>query len=147
MEILLKNQQNPVMLYSLESSHWALSDEYPFARISIIFFKLFSHRFLLAKLATSSIRVKGSPVMIFSAQTSTLTSRECGEVNVISAVNSATSPICIGCRKSVRSTLANWATQPSKFPSAWNLHSNKNCNIHNFKLTSQFQINQQFLNL
>ena len=43
--------------YSLESSHWVLSDEYPFARVSVIF-QVFSHNFVLVKLAFSSIRVK-----------------------------------------------------------------------------------------
>ena len=42
--------------YSLESSCWALSYEYPFARFSVIF-QFFLHHFVLAKLATSSIRV------------------------------------------------------------------------------------------
>ena len=42
--------------YSLESCHWVLSDEYPFARVSF-FFHVFFHHFILAKLATSSIRV------------------------------------------------------------------------------------------
>ena len=42
--------------YSYESSHWVLSDEYPFAWVSVIF-QLFLHYFILAKLATSSIRV------------------------------------------------------------------------------------------
>ena len=43
--------------YSLESPHWVLSDEYPFARVSVIF-QLFSHYFVMAKLATSIERVK-----------------------------------------------------------------------------------------
>ena len=43
--------------YSLESSRWALSYEYPFARFSVIF-QVFCILFLLAKLATSRIRVK-----------------------------------------------------------------------------------------
>ena len=41
--------------YLLESSHLVLSDEYPYARVSVIF-QFFSHHFVLAKLATSSIR-------------------------------------------------------------------------------------------
>ena len=40
--------------YSLDSSRWVLSDEYPFAR----FFVLFFHHFVLAKAATTSIRVR-----------------------------------------------------------------------------------------
>ena len=44
--------------YSLESSRWVLSDEYPFTRVSITFQVL--HYFVLAKLATSSIRVNHS---------------------------------------------------------------------------------------
>ena len=43
--------------YSLESSPWVLSYEYLFARVSVIFHNFF-HHFVLAKLATSSIRVK-----------------------------------------------------------------------------------------
>ena len=43
--------------YSLESPHRVLSDEYPFARVSVIF-HVFFHHLVLAKLATSSIRVK-----------------------------------------------------------------------------------------
>ena len=43
--------------YSYESSHWVLSDEYPFARVSFIFL-LFLSYFILANLATSSISVK-----------------------------------------------------------------------------------------
>ena len=41
---------------SIKSSCWVLSDEYPLARYSVIF-QLFSHQFLLTKLATSSTRV------------------------------------------------------------------------------------------
>ena len=47
--------------YSLDSSHQVLSDEYPCARISIIF-QIFLHYFVLAKLATSNIRVHGKHV-------------------------------------------------------------------------------------
>ena len=43
--------------YSFESSRWVLSNEYPFARVLVINVG-FSHHFVLAKLATSSIRVK-----------------------------------------------------------------------------------------
>ena len=43
--------------YPLESSRQVLSDEYPFARFSVIFQLLFFHRFALAKLVTSSIQV------------------------------------------------------------------------------------------
>ena len=39
--------------YSLDSSHGVLSDEYPFS----VILQLFSHYFVLAKLATSSTRV------------------------------------------------------------------------------------------
>ena len=42
--------------YSLESSCWALSYEYPFARFSVNF-SGFLHHFVFAKLATSRIRV------------------------------------------------------------------------------------------
>ena len=44
--------------YSLNSSHWVLSDEYPYARVSTFF--RFLHHLVLAKLATSSIRVPSS---------------------------------------------------------------------------------------
>ena len=37
--------------------HWIPSDEYPCARVSVIFLG-FLHHFVLAKLATTSIRVK-----------------------------------------------------------------------------------------
>ena len=47
--------------YSYESSRWVLSDEYPFARVSVIF-QVFLHHFVLDKLATSSIRVN-KPVL------------------------------------------------------------------------------------
>ena len=43
--------------YSLESSCWALSDEYPFAK-GFNGFSGFLHKFVLANLAVSSIRVK-----------------------------------------------------------------------------------------
>ena len=43
--------------HSLESSRRVLSYEYPFARVSVIF-QVFFYHFVLAKLATSSIRVK-----------------------------------------------------------------------------------------
>ena len=43
--------------YSLESSLLVLSDEYPFARVSVIF-QLFPHQFVFTKFATSSTRVK-----------------------------------------------------------------------------------------
>ena len=43
--------------YSLESSCWALSDEYPFAK-GFNVFSGFLHNFVLANLAISSIRVK-----------------------------------------------------------------------------------------
>ena len=45
--------------YSLESSCWALSDEYPFAK-GFNGFSGFLHNFVLANLAVSSIRVKHS---------------------------------------------------------------------------------------
>ena len=51
-----KNIETLSSWYSFESSRRVLSDEYPFARVSVIscFFCIF---FVLAKLATSSIRV------------------------------------------------------------------------------------------
>ena len=42
--------------YSLDNPRWVLSFEYPFARVSVIF-QFFLQHFVLAKLATSSIRV------------------------------------------------------------------------------------------
>ena len=56
MQRFLKTIETLSCWYSLESSHWVLSDEYPFARVSVIF-QFFLHHFVLAKLATSSIRV------------------------------------------------------------------------------------------
>ena len=50
--------------YSFESFRWVLSGEYPFARVSVIF-QVFLHHFILAKLATCSIRVNP-----FNAETS-----------------------------------------------------------------------------
>ena len=54
----LKTIQTLSCWYSLDSSRWVLSvsNEYPCARVTNIF-QGFSHRFILAKLATSSIRV------------------------------------------------------------------------------------------
>ena len=52
-----KNIQTLSCWYSLDSSRWVLSDEYPFARVSVIF-QLFLHHLVLAKLAASSIKVK-----------------------------------------------------------------------------------------
>ena len=43
--------------YSLESSHWVLSDEYPFARVGFCDFSGFLHYFVFVELASSSIRV------------------------------------------------------------------------------------------
>ena len=57
MQKSLKSIQTLSCWYSFESSHWVLSDEYPFGRDSVIF-QLFSHHFVLTKLATSSKRVK-----------------------------------------------------------------------------------------
>ena len=37
-----------------KSSHWVLSDEDPYAMVSVIFQGFFLHNFVLAKLATSS---------------------------------------------------------------------------------------------
>ena len=56
-QIFLKNIESLSCWYSLDSSHWVLSDEYPFARVSVII-QVFLHNFVLAKLAISSIRVK-----------------------------------------------------------------------------------------
>ena len=49
--------------YSLDSSLRVLSDEYPFARVSVIF-QFFLHYFVLAKLATSSIGLNVCTVCI-----------------------------------------------------------------------------------
>ena len=53
---ILKTIRTLSCWYSLESSRWVLSDEYPFARVSVI--SVFLHHFELVKLATSSISVK-----------------------------------------------------------------------------------------
>ena len=53
----LKTIQTLSCWYSLDSSRWELSDEYPWARISVVV-HCFLHHFLLDKFATSSIRVK-----------------------------------------------------------------------------------------
>ena len=42
--------------YSLDSSYWVLLNEYPYARVWVIF-SPFLHHFILANLATSSVRV------------------------------------------------------------------------------------------
>ena len=57
MQHFLKNIQTLSCWYSLDSSRLVLSDEYPYARVSVIF-QFFLHNFGLTKLATSSIRVK-----------------------------------------------------------------------------------------
>ena len=57
-QIILKIIRTKSYGYSYESSHWVLSDEYPFARVSVIF-PVFLQNFVLAKSATSSIRVNG----------------------------------------------------------------------------------------
>ena len=44
--------------YSLGSSHWALLDEYPCARVSVIFQLFLFASFCIVKLSTSSIMVK-----------------------------------------------------------------------------------------
>ena len=51
---IFQNHLNPVMLVLIGK----FSDEYPYARVSVIF-QVFLYNFVLAKLATSSIRVKG----------------------------------------------------------------------------------------
>ena len=56
MQRFLKNIWTLSCWYSLESSCWVLSDEYPFARVSVIF-QVSASFFVLAKLATSSVRV------------------------------------------------------------------------------------------
>ena len=55
--MFFENHLNPSCWYSLDSSHCILSEEYPCARVSIIFSVLL-HYFVLAKLATNSLRVK-----------------------------------------------------------------------------------------
>ena len=53
----LKTISTPSCWYSLDSSHYVFSDEYPYARVSVIF-RILSHPFVFAKLVTSRIRVK-----------------------------------------------------------------------------------------
>ena len=55
-QIIMKIIRTKSCGYSYESSRWVLSDEYPFARVSVIF-QLFLYYFILTKLATSTIRV------------------------------------------------------------------------------------------
>ena len=54
--------------YSLDSSHWVLSDEYPLPRVAVIF-PGFLHHFVLTKLATSSIRVNKGSESVWNYQT------------------------------------------------------------------------------
>ena len=56
---IFENHINPVMLVFIESSHYVLSYEYPCARFFIHFssFLPFLRHFVLANVATSSIRV------------------------------------------------------------------------------------------
>ena len=56
-KIFLITIQTLLCWYSLESSHWVLSDEYPCARVSVILQVYFASFLCLAKLATSSIGV------------------------------------------------------------------------------------------
>ena len=58
----LKNTWTLSCWYSLDSSCWVLSEEYPFTRVSVIF-QVFMYHFVLAKLATSSIKVKDLKVI------------------------------------------------------------------------------------
>ena len=58
MQKSLKTIETLSCWYSLDSSWWVLSYEYPYARVSVIFQDFF-HHFLLAKSATSSVRVNG----------------------------------------------------------------------------------------
>ena len=55
----LKTSETLSCMYSLDSSRRVLSDEYPFARVSVIS-QVFLHHFVLVKLATSSTRVKST---------------------------------------------------------------------------------------
>ena len=56
MQMFMKTILTLSCWYSLDSSRCVLSDEYPYARVSVIF-QGFLHHFVLAKLASSSIRV------------------------------------------------------------------------------------------
>ena len=49
--------------YSLESPHWELSDEYPFAMV-FSQFQAFCHHFISTKLETSSKRVKETMLLV-----------------------------------------------------------------------------------
>ena len=53
---ILKNIYTQSCWYSLETSRWVLLDEYPYARVSMMF-SGFLHHFVLGKSAISSIRV------------------------------------------------------------------------------------------
>ena len=75
MQRLLKTIKTLSCWYSLDSSYWVLSNEFPDARVLLIFSPFLRH-FVLAKLATRSIRVtkqrfdknniKGSCIMCFN---------------------------------------------------------------------------------
>ena len=54
---IFESHLNPVILYSLDCPCWALTDEYLFTRVSIIF-QNFLHNFVLTRLASSNIRVR-----------------------------------------------------------------------------------------
>ena len=56
MQIFLKTTKTWSCWYSLDSSRRALSNEYPYARVSVIF-QVFVHHLVMVKLATTSKRV------------------------------------------------------------------------------------------
>ena len=57
-KIFEKHHKTLSCCYSLDSSRWVLSGEYPCMCQGLSHFSTFLHDFVLAKLATSSIRVK-----------------------------------------------------------------------------------------
>ena len=64
MQKVLKNNQTLLCWYSLESSCQELSNEHPFVKVLVIV-QVFLHCVVLAKLATSSIRVNGNSLLGF----------------------------------------------------------------------------------
>ena len=64
--------------YSYESPRRELSDEYPFAKVSVIF-KVFKNLFVLVKLATSSIRVNVHYLMLIILQLINMQICDCTE--------------------------------------------------------------------
>ena len=78
-QLFLKTIETLSCWYTFESSCWVLSDEYPFARVLVIL-RGYLHLFVLAKLATSSIRVNNTGIDIkwCTSSLSLLVKSSCG---------------------------------------------------------------------